>query len=249
MVGIKKIFGKEKNIDNMRNKINKIFFTNTGNIPEDYFPKPASKFIPDWYKDLDSYINGDKRPIGDGTTSATAKRCMPIFDSVSAGYILVSPADVFITQKNGQPYYEWSNFNLIQFHPKEQAPDHPNRKGLDSFPKWINYWAIKTPKGYSTLFVQPFHRESVFTILPGIVDTDRYTAPVNFPFVLNNPKFEGLIPAGTPIAQVIPFERKAWEMGLGGQDMLREQADVTIKLQTRFFDRYKTFFRSNKEYK
>lgn len=227
----------------------KIIFTNTGNIPEEYKPQVASKFIPDWYKNLDSYMNGKKAPTGEGTSAATAKRCMPLFDAINAGYVIVSPADVYISQRDGAPYYEWSAFGLIQFHPKEQAPDHPNRNGLNSFPKWVNYWGIKTPKGYSSLFVQPFHRESVFTILPGIVDTDSYTAPVNFPFVLNDPKFEGIIPAGTPIAQVIPFKRESWEMKMGTEKELIEQVEVQNKLQTKFFDRYKTMFRSPKEYK
>jgi hypothetical protein len=99
------------------------------------------------------------------------------------------------------------------------------------------------------MFVQPMHRESVFTILPGIVDTDMYTAPVNFPFVINDSNFEGLIPKGTPIAQVIPIKRDAWKMEFGGQEELIEQANITTKLQTKFFDRYKTMFWSRKEYK
>jgi hypothetical protein len=82
-----------------------------------------------------------------------------------------------------------------------------------------------------------------------VVDTDTYTSPVNFPFTLNDPKFEGLIPAGTPIAQVIPFKREQWEMSFGGQQELIEQSQVSIKLQTKFFDRYKTMFRANKEYR
>jgi hypothetical protein len=226
-----------------------ITFTNVGGIPEEYEPKPASKFIPDWYKNLESYLNGKKQPNGGGSSAATAKRCMPIFDAITAGYIIVSPADVFVSQRDGQPFYEWSNFGLIQFHPKEQAPEHPHRNGLESFPKWTNHWAIKTPKGYSTMFIPPVHRESVFSILPGVVDTDTYTAAVNFPFVLNDPKFEGLIPAGTPIAQVIPFKREVWEMKLGGQAEFNEQTQVTVKLQTKFFDRYKSMFRQPKEYK
>ena len=52
------------------------------------------------------------------------------------------------------------------------------------------------------------HRESVFTIMDGIVDTDSYNALVNFPFFLNDWSYEGLIPAGTPMAQVIPFKRE-----------------------------------------
>lgn len=231
-----------------------IIFTNTGNVPSEFEPKPASKFIPDWYKNLESYINGAKKPTGQGTSAATAKRCMPVFDAITGGYIIVSAADVYVSQKetedgSKQPYFEWSNYGLIQFHPIEQMPEHPNRNGHMAYPKWINPWAIKTPKGYSVLFTQPMHRESVFTILPGIVDTDTYTAPVNFPFVLNDINFEGLIPAGTPIAQVIPIKRDEWQMSLGSQDEFEEQQRVTNRLLSKFFDRYKSMFRQPKEYK
>jgi hypothetical protein len=226
-----------------------IIFTNLAGIPEEYAPKPASKFVPDWYKNLESYIGGKKVPVGNGTADFTAKRCMPIFDAIVSGYIIVSPADVYVTQRNGQAYFEWSNFDLIQFHPKEQAIEHPYVKQSDAFPKWMNWWAIKTPKGYSTLFIPPMHRESVFSILPGVVDTDSYTAPVHFPFTLNDPKFEGLIPAGTPIAQVIPFKRNNWEMKFGGEKEIIEQQKVQTKLISKFFDRYKSMFRQPKEYK
>jgi hypothetical protein len=188
-------------------------------------------------------------PDGMGGTTATAKKCMPIFDAITSGYILLSPADVYVSQRDGQAYFEWSNLSLISFHSKVQAPEHPVTKDAESIPKWTNYWSIKTPKGYSTMFIQPMHRESVFTILPGIVDTDTYTAPVNFPFTLNDPNFEGLIPAGTPIAQVIPFKRESWTMNLGGKEELLEQHEITNKLQTKFYDRYKDMFRAKKEYK
>lgn len=232
-----------------------IVFTKTNpHVMDEYSPKPADKFIPDWYKRLESYINGSKKPVGDGTSAATAKRCMPVFDAITGGYIIVSVADVFVSQKEmedgtKQPYFEWSNHGLIQFHAVEQLPEHPKRNGHVSYPKWINPWAMKTPKGYSVLFIQPMHRESPFTILPGIVDTDTYTAPVNFPFVLNDINFEGLIPAGTPIAQVIPIKRDKWQMSLGVQEDFFEQQRVTSRLKTKFFDGYKSMFRQPKEYK
>jgi hypothetical protein len=221
-----------------------ITFSTQLDIEKEYYPKPASKFIPEWYKNTDSYINGKKEPGGQGGTSATVKKCMPVFDALTAGYIIPSPADIFISERDGQSYYEWSNFGLIQFHPIEQAPLHPVQNG-NSYPKWINPWAIKTPPGYSLLFTQPFHRESVFTILPGIVDTDSYSAQVNFPFTLNDPKFEGVIPAGTPLAQVIPIKREVWQMQYGdaGQDR------VNNRMHTKIFDRYKTLFWNKKEYR
>ena len=225
-----------------------IKFTNVSGF--DYFekPKPASAFIPDWYKNTESYVGGKKATNGLGSTTATIKKCIPVFDAITAGYIITSPADVLVSIKDGAHYFEWANYGLISFHPIEQAPEHPSRKPYE-YPKWNNHWAIKTPKGYSTLFVQPFHRESLFTILPGIVDTDKYTAPVNFPMVINDPNFEGIIPAGTPIAQVIPFKRDMFKMEFGYDDELKEQSMVTTKLNTKFFDRYKNMFWDRKEYK
>jgi hypothetical protein len=231
-----------------------IKFTDTLGVPKEYSPKLSSAFVPDWYKKLESYISGEKKPTGQGMTTATAKRCMPVFDAITSGYIILSAADVFVSQKEApdgtkQPWFEWSTYGLIQFHPIEQMPEHPQRNGHMAYPKWINPWAIKTPKGYSVLFTQPMHRESPFTILPGIVDTDTYSAPVNFPFVLNDINFEGLIPAGTPIAQVIPIKRDEWQMSLGTQAEFIEQQQVTNRLNTKFFDRYKSMFRQTKEYK
>jgi hypothetical protein len=225
--------------------------TETG-VPE--MPKPASQFIPEWYKDMDSYVGGQKKPSGEGGTTATSKRCMPLFDSITSGYIITSFADVYVSQKFNketekiEPWYEWSTWHIIGFHPIEQAPNHPLGNGFP-YPKWKNLWGIKTPPGYSCLFVQPFHRPSPFTILPGIVDTDEYSAPVHFPFVLNDSSWEGLIPAGTPIAQVIPFKRDSWKIKKGNKENEVEINETTLKLNTTFFDRYKNKFWNRKEYK
>jgi hypothetical protein len=225
-----------------------ITFTNISGFDGLEQPQPASKFIPEWYKNMESYINGEKKPTGEGGSTATIKRCMPVFDAITAGYIIVSPADVYVSIKDGVQFFEWSSMGLISFHPIEQAPEHPSRN-KHAYPKWQNPWAIKTPKGYSVMLVQPMHRESAFTILPGIVDTDEYYAAVNFPFVINDPEFEGLIPKGTPIAQVIPFKRESWTVQFGAEKEYQEQLKIMNKLQSKFFDRYKTMFRQNKEYK
>jgi len=224
-----------------------IIFTNTYNVDIDQ-PKPASQFIPKWYKNLESYIGGNKKPDGDGKTQVTIKKCIPVFDAITAGYIITSPADVYVSMKDGVQHFEWSDFGLIGFHPVIQAPEHPLQNG-NAYPKWMNPWSIKTKLGYSTLFVQPFHRESVFTILPGIVDTDTYIAPINFPMVINDPKFEGLIPKGTPIVQIIPFKRDSFKMKIGNKKVFNEQLNVARKLQSKFFDKYKIMFWSRKKYK
>jgi hypothetical protein len=232
-----------------------ITFTDTIGIPEEYTPIPASKLVPEWYKNLNSYVGGEKKPDGNGATSATAKRCMPIFDAISAGYIILTHTDLFVSQKpdedgNLQPYYEWANFSAISFHPKNQLPEHPDGEGhKQSYPKWTNAWGITTPPGYSSLFISPLHRETPIIVLPGVVDTDTYKAPVNFPFVLRDPKMNGLIPAGTPIMQVIPIKRDAWQMDIGTQEDFIEQAKATNKIRSLFFDSYKRQYRQPKEYK
>lgn len=198
---------------------------------------------------MPSYRDGGKKGLTDRVvTNATIKKCMPVFDAITSGYIITLPADVFVAVENGVQVFTWANYDLVQFHPIDQASSHPESNGLE-FPKWINYWAITTPKGYSTLFVQPFHRESVFNIFPGVVDTDVFNHPINFPFVMKDKNWEGIIPQGTPIAQVIPFKRDAWVMQEGTfQDVEKSHTHLRI-LQNRFFDRYKNLFRQPKEYR
>lgn len=237
--------------------MNSIVFTDTMGVPEEFTPKPASQFIPIWYKDMSSYIGDEKKPSGTGQTTATIKRCMPVFDSITHGYIITTYCDIWVSQKEEVqedgtlliiPYYEWPSFNAIEFHPVIQAPKHPMGNGMP-YPKLINPWAIKTPLGYSTLFIPPVHRENVFSVLPGVVDTDTYTASVNFPMVLTEKNFEGLVPAGTPIVQVVPFKRDSWNMSVGTSKDLEEQKKITTKLRTRFFDSYKSQYRQVKEYR
>lgn len=234
-----------------------ITFTNTIDLPKLHPPKPASQCIPDWYKDMESYVDNKKIPAAEGASNATIKRCMPVFDSITSGYILFTFADVWITQKpyvtdSGEervgPFYEWPSFIPIEWHPVDQAPNHPLAQ-VNPYPKWMNPWSIKTPPGYSTMIVSPVHRDLPFTLLSGVVDTDLYTAPINFPFVLNDLNFEGLIPSGTPMAQVIPFKREIWEMNIGNEEDFKQQDQVYRSIRTKFFDSYKSQYRQIKEYR
>jgi hypothetical protein len=228
---------------------NTILFTNTTEFVDIEKPVLSLTVVPDWYKNTESYVGGQKVPNGLGGNSGTIKKCMPVFDAITAGYMILLPADVYVSIKDGEQFFEWANFNLISFHPVQQAELHPARKNNIPYPKFNNPWSIKTPEGYSILFVHPMHQNLPFTILPGIVDTDKYFSPVNFPMVINDPLFEGMIPKGTPIAQVIPFKRESWEIKYGAEEDIKAQKQNAIMLESKFFDRYKNMFRTNKEYK
>jgi len=225
-----------------------ITFTNILGL--DFFPpKPAVKEVPDWYRDTPEYRdNLGKKYIDNGTTH-TIKKCMPVFDAITAGYILYTQVDIQVTQVNNTPYYSWPSQDAISHHSLSQAPLHPAKQNGIGYAKFNNPYGITTPPGYSTLFTQPFHRESVFTIFPGIVDTDTYKNPVTFPFVLNDVKWEGIILAGTPMVQVTPFKRESWEHKIGSNEERQEQEKNSKKLNTMLFNSYKKQFWFKKEYK
>lgn len=212
-------------------------------VAKEYNPQPASRFIPDWYKKTPPWSNKKNHPTG----SPTIKKCLPVLDAITAGYIIVSPCDVYVTIEDSEPKYSTpSDQFIIEHHPRKQAHLHPKANDFQ-FPKWINPWSIKTPKGYSLLFVAPLHNPNPwFEIMPGIVDTDNYSNPVNFPFVLKNPMQECLIPAGTPIVQIIPIKRDNWIHEFS-QDM-KEQENIHKVIHSLFFNRYKKLFWTRKSY-
>lgn len=77
----------------------------------------------------------------------------------------------------------------------------------DNAGKFMNKWLIKTPPGYSCLFIKPMNRiEERFDIIPGIVDTDKYINTINFPFILRKRDKQFLIKKGEPMVQVIPLK-------------------------------------------
>lgn len=227
----------------------KIIFSNVYGY-DIYPPKPSSKFLPEWYKKTEEYINGKKEiEINENYTSATIKKCIPVFDAMTSGYILTTQTDVQVSEVDGGPYYNWSSQNAISFHPVIQAELHPKNNGFP-YAKWTNPYSIKTPPGYSCLFMPPIHNPNgIFTVLEGFVDTDKYLPPVNFPFVLNDPKFRGIIPAGTPMVQIIPIKREEWKLELGNIDSLEEVKKIQFSFATKFFNSYKNQFWTRKEYR
>ena len=163
-------------------------------------PEPSSKFVPEWYRKM----------LGVKEGIATVKKCVPIIDSLTAGYMIPLPADV-VWNAETQRFVSQAKFEMNSDHHPSQTDNIPVPEEYDSQPhKWINNWYVKTPPGYSTLFVHPLNRIDLpFYSFSGVVDTDKHPLVVNFPFVLKK-DFSGTIKAGTPIIQAIPFKRNDW---------------------------------------
>jgi hypothetical protein len=215
-------------------------------------PKAASEYIPQWYKDAKSYTepSGKKAPMLDGTASATVKRCMPLWDMMTAGYILETPYDIYVRQTSDGPYFQWGMMEAIAFQNIDQFQNHPSFRDINYAVRIIVPWSIKTPKGWSIMVMEPQHHElAPISCSSGIVDTDNYSRPFNMFLKLRDPNFEGMIPAGTPFLQVIPFKRESWNSSLGGEKERKKFTADTHKLNRVFFDRYKKFWWNKKEYK
>lgn len=238
----------------MRKKIE--FVDSLGVCPEEFWPEPASKNIPMWYRKTSSYTGPkiiDQRFDKEADTSATIKKCMPFFDTLTSGYFIKLGVDVNVRlNDDGDHWYEWPGQEPISFHSTNQAPFYPGQENREfAYPKFNQPWIVVTPPGYSSLFITPMHQDIPFKIFEGIVDTDKYYAPVNFPFVLKDPNFSGLIPAGTPIAQVIPFKRDSWGMSIKKNDfkVMEKINRNDAKIYSVFNDKYKRFFWIKKDYK
>jgi hypothetical protein len=219
-------------------------------------PKPAVNFIPSWYKNLNSnlhnnpYENIDKET---GNTSRTVKACMPVFDAMTAGYIMTNQAEIYFSENQNDiaPVASWSidNFKPIDFHSVEQYStfDLPQNLYKNAI-KFINPWIIKTPPGYSCLFVHPFLRDDLpHQIIPAIVDTDKHPIPINFPAFLNK-DFKGIMPIGMPIVQIIPFKREDWNSTHEFYNSSMSSDDVWQFAKRKIHNRYKSFYRTKKNW-
>ena len=231
----------------------KIIFTDIHN-PDGVLekPKPAKNYIPEWYKKAKPNNNPENKamPSLDTTPVSTIKKCMPVFDMMTAGYIIETPYDIYVRRIDGKPYFQWGANDAIVFQAVEQFQNHPSFRELNYAVRINIPWSIKTPKGWSIMVMQPQHHElSPIECASGIVDTDDFSIPFNMFLKLRDPNFEGMIPAGTPFLQIIPFKREAWESELGGEKERKKFNSDMSKFGRVFFDRYKKFWWVKKEYK
>jgi hypothetical protein len=183
-------------------------------------PKPASLYIPEWYRSMSPLVEGQSKVgIGNGDSSAantTLKACSPFLDALTAGYMWTAPADIEVRKQEGELRFRWrTGGDLVTEHtPDQHLGLPPVYGGKDFVLKWAFNFIIKTPPGYSTFFTHPLNRNDLpFRTFSGIVDTDEYTIPVQFPFQLIDKDIEDriIIEEGTPLCQMFPIKREPWQ--------------------------------------
>jgi hypothetical protein len=178
-------------------------------------PIPAASGLPDWLKTMPARaFSGTNRRADD-----TIKRCPPVIDAMTAGFLLPLICDLRI--ENG--VMSWDNDlppggavdfprSPIAFHDEAQVAGTPLFEQDRFLIKFNNLWCIEAPDGYSVFFTHPVNRFDLpFTTLSGMVDCDRYRDNwIHFPAHWHDINFSGVLPRGTPIVQCMPVKRETW---------------------------------------
>jgi hypothetical protein len=221
-------------------------------------PIPASKQLPEWYRKQPGIIKSDLA-LQNGVVNSTVKKCMPVFDILSAGYLIVAPCDIHVDATDPEKLSYSIPLAIKQFqsdvfatHAPEQYDHYPidTSRYHKQLLRIMPFWSVATSAGYSTMFSQPFHREDTeLFALSAIVDTDKFITEGHLSFLVKK-GFKGIIKQGTPLIQLIPFKREDWE----SEEVSVEESSKTIfsqrlKLRSTFANGYKDKFRSKKEYK
>jgi hypothetical protein len=169
-------------------------------------PVPAKSVLPEWFRKLPAI---DQEHLSTTNNGLTVKRCMPFLDAMTTGWILPLAATVRLDIKDGgrsvDAGWEFDRI-MVSNHGSHQVAGNPKEPSPPC--KFHNYWSIRTPPGWSCLFLPPLNRPpQPFECVAGIVDTDTYTAHIHFPFFATAPDGLYVIEKGTPLVQVIPFRR------------------------------------------
>jgi hypothetical protein len=183
-----------------------------GVLPE---PIPAVLGLPEWFKAMPQRVVNPRS----GYQLDTLKRCPPFIDAMTYGFLIPLATDLKVqdgefTWNTDLPLGTASDHAIspIDFHDPVQAAGSPFFDDDRYIIKFVNFWAIEAPPGYSLLFTHPVNRRDLpFTALTGLVDCDAYRdVPVQFPAHWHDASFNGVLPKGTPLVQCLPVKRETW---------------------------------------
>jgi hypothetical protein len=172
-------------------------------------PEPASKYIPQWYRNLDKYYIDDNETTNErpGIQQQTVKGCMPFLEALTLGWILPNMTEIHTKDVNQRVEIEkrW-DYEYVLPHPEIQLDVY----GLDDNETIIKFqtpWYINAPKNTRLLITDPFNRKRTFLhAFSGVRHVDRFLYNI---FVLArydiSPNHDRIIPDGYPLAQMIFF--------------------------------------------
>lgn len=183
-------------------------------------PEPAKFDMPLWWKSSDYYMKKDETKNLNLRELGTIKSCPAVNDFINYGYILFFPTDIHIDTTKDK--IEWINRDLESYDEdlgfSNYTIYHEGESGilgqykLDGFHKDVlkinTFWGVRTDPGYSVFVTHPQNREDLpFRCFSAIIDTDVFPLRFQYPLIFKK-DFCGIIKAGTPMIQVMPFKRE-----------------------------------------
>lgn len=213
------------------------------------FPEPAKNFVPDWYKNAEIPIKNKIEFSEENVIKNRGiKSCMPFFDAISSGYIQKTWTDIFISVENGELFIRSSCGPEI-LGTREYVNVEIDEMFYSIEFVWKTAFVPKIPNGYSMLFTHPLNRLDLpFFTTSGVIDSDKfYHVPNgNVPFYIKS-NFTGIIPAGTPMYQMIPIKRDSWSSNVEEYSLEHEK---NFRKSSKYFMKfYKNNFWNKKNYK
>ena len=213
-------------------------------------PQPAKNYIPEWYKKIPTTPSKLEFSEPGIASNISMKGCMPFLDSYRQGYIMSTWTDIYISSNNGQDVseYNWAHGPAIMSH-RDNASFKKSNIFYNTEFLWLDQWIPKTPKGYIVLYTSPLNRFDLpFRTLDAIIDSDYYFHEYqgNYPFYIEK-GFSGLIPAGTPMYQIILIKRENWK---GSQEKYNYEKNYARKhvLRKHLLNGYKKEFWQQKSF-
>jgi hypothetical protein len=234
-------------------------------------PAPSQDVVPEWYKNADRFAkmpNGEyykatkevcpfpkEGTLNDYGKIPTWKACPAILDSFLTGYVLKTPCDIeFFKNEQKNIDFKISDARYNNFVTKRSPMhqfEHPKGFYKNHF-AWFPDWEVALPEGYSALFMTPMNRFDLpFLNTSGIIDSDKVSLAGTFPFFVVD-GWEGIISAGTPYLQFLPFKRENWNHEI---EILEQQEIYDRMVENMKFYRqpdggvYKNKVWSRREYK
>ncbi|MFP1632539.1 hypothetical protein ACLB6G_12440 [Zhengella sp. ZM62] len=202
-------------------------------------PCAATGSLPSWVRALPAKA---RSAVLDGGEVRTVKQCPPFLDAMRSGILFPLACDVRV--RNGIFEWDWDlplhplarmTRSPLGFHAPEQAAGVPGVDPQSFAVKFNNFWTVGLPEGWSMLFIHPVNRLDLpYRTLSGLVDCDHWRDGfVHFPALWTEPDFEGVLPAGTPVAQGFPVRRETLELDFQTMDdaALSRHLEVQDSLQ------------------
>lgn len=198
------------------------FSTFDEEVAKDFKPVLAKSVYPEWWKKMKT------TEMVRGSRTQTVRACPAMDDWLKMGYYIVAHKDIYVNLGGGEDVDVGATKEACVVNDHGIAStSHPSHQLGNSFIyvgseedgpvkdafKLRHGWNVTTPAGYSLMYMEPFmFQNKHFAVWQGVIDTDTFNTNVDTCQVILYPKVTKsfVIPAGTPLVQVVPFKREEW---------------------------------------